>query len=177
MILIGIGANLPHPEHGSALHTCMAALQQLDLDADIDVAEVSRWFESAPVPASDQPWFINGVARLKTPLDAGELLKRLHALEHEFGRARTGSGAVKNAPRVLDLDLLDYDGQTVSGLKKGPVLPHARMAGRAFVLLPLADIAPDWTHPATGESLDHLIKALGPDQVARPLKEGAGAGA
>lgn len=168
MILIGIGANLPHPQHGPALQTCVAALAQLDRDADIRVAEVSRWFESAPVPVSDQPWFINGVARLETGLSANALLKRLHALEHEFGRARTGAGAVKNAARVLDLDLLDFDGQILNG-PKGPVLPHARMDGRAFVLLPLADIAPLWCHPATGDSLDDLIRALGPDQVARPL--------
>ncbi|MCK4939467.1 MAG: 2-amino-4-hydroxy-6-hydroxymethyldihydropteridine diphosphokinase [Rhodospirillaceae bacterium] len=173
MILIGIGANLPHQRFGGALDTCRHAVDLLAAHPDIKLAELSRWYESAPVPASDQPWFINGVASIETELSPEKLMEVLHKIEGECGRERNNPGLEKNAPRLMDLDLLDFKG-VVSGngdknVKKSPVLPHPRMNERAFVLLPLADIAPDWTHPVTKKSLDELIKALNPDQVARPI--------
>jgi 2-amino-4-hydroxy-6-hydroxymethyldihydropteridine diphosphokinase len=78
-----------------------------------------------------------------------------------------------NAARVLDLDLLDYESR-VSAPGEEPVLPHPRLRGRAFVLLPLSDLAPDWRHPATGETVAALIAALPRDQVAQPLPPAAG---
>ncbi|MCK4940044.1 MAG: 2-amino-4-hydroxy-6-hydroxymethyldihydropteridine diphosphokinase [Rhodospirillaceae bacterium] len=173
MILIGIGANLPHKSFGSALDTCRHAVELLAAHPDIELVELSRWYESAPVPVSDQPWFINGVASIETKISPEQLMEVLHKTEAECGRERNNPGLEKNAPRLLDLDLLDFNG-SVSGssdknAKKGPILPHPRMGERAFVLLPLADIAPDWAHPVTKQSLDELIKALNPDQVARPI--------
>lgn len=175
MILIGIGANLPHEKFGSALDTCRHALGKLADHPEINLIDKSRWYESAPVPASDQPWFINGVVSIETGLSTVDLMNLLHEIEEDCGRKRGAGkngekGPKKNAPRVLDLDLLDFNA-TVSGEKKGdgPNLPHPRMEARAFVLLPLADIAPHWHHPVTGKSLDELIKELNPDQVARPL--------
>jgi 2-amino-4-hydroxy-6-hydroxymethyldihydropteridine diphosphokinase len=81
------------------------------------------------------------------------LLKALHDIEAEFGRIREK----QNAPRTLDLDLLDYDGRIEAG---PPELPHPRLIERAFVLLPLRDVAPDWRHPATGLPVSHLITAI-----------------
>ncbi len=80
----------------------------------------------------------------------------LHRTETSFGRQR----AKKNAPRTLDLDLIDYDGRVEEG---PPVLPHPRLADRAFVLVPLADIAPDWRHPKSGQSIAELIAVLPPE--------------
>src|SRR5262249_47763385 len=124
----------------------------------------SRWWESAPVPISEQPWYVNGVVEVETALDPAALLARLHEVEAGFGRHRS----VLNAPRILDLDLLAY-GRLVREGPQPPLLPHPRMAGRAFVLFPLAEIRPDWRHPATGESVQELIAQLPPEQIARPL--------
>lgn len=165
MILIGIGANLPSARYGTPVQTVEAALAALDTHNDARVLRRSRWFESAPVPMSDQPWYVNGACIVETNLDAKGLLQVLHDIEADFGRVR----AEKNAARVLDLDLLAYD-NLVSGDAEGFNVPHPRLHERAFVLLPLRDLAPGWTHPGTGTSLDVLIAALPGDQVARPME-------
>lgn len=157
MILVGIGANLPDSSGGTPRETCAAALDALEGD-DIRVAARARWYESAPVPASDQPWYVNGAARLETALGPEDLLARLHAVEAGFGRAR----AEANAARTLDLDLLDHNGAVRPEGGPAPVLPHPRLAGRAFVLLPLQEVAPDWTHPVSGKSVADLIAELPP---------------
>ena len=163
MILIGIGANLPSSRHATPQDTCVAALAALNAIKGVHVAQVSRWFESAPVPASDQPWFVNGVARLETALVPEELLRVLHDVEAEFGRVR----GMRNAPRVLDLDLLAYDDVLISG--EDIKIPHARLHERAFVVLPLGDIAPDWVHPVLGQNLKDLAAKLPEDQICRPI--------
>ena len=163
MILIGIGANLPHPEFGAPRDTCEAALNCLS-QAGIAVGKRSRWYESAPVPASDQPWFVNGVALLEVELTPADLIERLHAVEARFGRVRQAV----NAARLLDLDLLAY-GERVSAPGESPILPHPRLAERAFVVLPLAELVPDWRHPVSGLTALELAQRLPSDQAARPL--------
>lgn len=163
MILIALGANLPHPVHGPPLATCEAALEALEA-AGVAVAARSPWYESAPVPASDQPWFVNGVVRVETELDPAALLALLHRIERRFGRAR----GEPNAARVLDLDLLAYH-DLVTAPDATPALPHPRLAERAFVVLPLADLAPDWRHPQTGLTAAELARRLPAGQTARRL--------
>lgn len=167
LAFIGYGANLPHERHGSPRQTLTAALRQLTSDDFAFVAQ-SAWYQSAPVPISDQPWYINGVAKVATHLDAETLLDLLHRTESEFGRTRS----VPNAARPIDLDLLDFDGQIVPG--PGLVLPHPRLHLRAFVLLPLREIAPDWKHPVTGDSIDRLIDALEPGQDTHRIDDDGG---
>lgn len=166
-ILIGVGANLSSDRFGTPLEACEAALKALNTANGVRVAARSRWFKSAPVPMSDQPWFINGVARVETELSPLALLDTLHAIEASFGRVRT----VPNAPRVLDLDLLAY-GEVVLGEadEGGARIPHPRLESRAFVVLPLNDIAPDWVHPVSGRNLAKMMAELSPDQVCRPLE-------
>ena len=160
MILIGIGSNLSSTAGGPRA-TVEAALNRL-AEAGIGVLAKSRWYESEPVPASDQPWFVNGVARVATDLDPEALLAVLHQLEAEFGRARS----IVNAARTLDLDLLAYgDIQRT----KAPILPHPRLHQRAFVVYPLRDIAPDWRHPVLKLTASTMIAALTPGQVISPL--------
>jgi len=167
MILVGIGANLPS-DHGSPLQTCEAALDALENDG-VGVVRRSRWYESAPVPASDQPGFVNAVAVVRTKLAPPELLALLHRIEARFGRAGPGARAARpNAARPLDLDLLAYHGAVRSG-PEPPILPHPRMGVRAFVLRPLKEVAPRWRHPVSGKTVSALIRALGNDQIARPL--------
>ncbi len=163
MILIGVGANLPSASGGPPRATCERALATLPNEG-VRIAKLSRWYESAPVPVSDQPWYVNAVARVETGLDSAALLAVLHRVEAAFGRTR----AEKNVARVLDLDLLAYGGEVRTG-KTGPILPHPRMHERAFVLLPLSDVAPDWRHPVSGLTVETLIARLPDSAVARPL--------
>lgn len=162
MILIGIGANLPSM-HGSPRETCEAALKEL-ARRGVAIVRASRWYESAPVPVSDQPWFVNGVAELATGFSPHALLALLHDIERAFGRVR----GTPNAARTLDIDLLDYDGMVVAE-PGGLELPHPRMAARAFVLLPLAEIAPEWRHPVSKMTITQLIAGLPNRQEVRLL--------
>lgn len=162
-ILLGLGANLPSPTHGSPIETLESALRRLQA-MGLEVGARSRWWESAPIPVSDQPWYVNGVVELATEREPEPLLALLHEVEAEFGRVRS----YPNAPRVLDLDLLAY-GTLIRRGPKPPLLPHPRLAERAFVLLPLREIKPDWRHPLSGRSLDEMITALPTGQIVRPL--------
>jgi len=170
MIFIGLGANLPSPTHGGPLNTLKACLKRLN-SGDIRVVNTSAWYESAPVPMSDQPWYINGVAQIKTDLDARTLLTRLLEVEHAFGRVRDEA----NAPRVLDLDLIAYQDQIIEDTGKIEdkpfCIPHPRMHERVFVLLPLKDLQPDWQHPKLNISVSELIARLPKDQIIRPLTQ------
>jgi len=157
LILIGLGSNLPSPA-GDCRDTVLAALAALN-EGDIRVVAQSRLWKTAPVPVSDQPWFINAVAAVDTVLSPSTLLARLHEIERRFDRER----GELNAARTLDLDILDYNGLCRD---EAPILPHPRLGERAFVLLPLADIAPHWRHPRTAVSLEILIAALPKDQRA-----------
>ena len=152
-ILIGLGANLPDGTGRTPLETCRWAAARLDGLCGCRLRGLSRWYGTAPVPASDQPWFVNGVAHLAGDVDPHRLLLALHALEAEAGRVR---GTV-NAARVLDLDLIGMDAVVLSG---PVVLPHPRAADRAFVLAPVCDVAPGWSHPGLRRSARELLAAL-----------------
>jgi 2-amino-4-hydroxy-6-hydroxymethyldihydropteridine diphosphokinase len=166
VILVGLGANLPHPVYGLPAATLAAALDHFGGE-NLTVVAVSRFFESAPVPASDQPWFVNAVARIETTHSPTATLAALHRIEAAFGRVRHRRWEA----RVLDLDLLDYDGLCQAGSEAGdePTLPHPRLADRAFVLHPLADLDPDWVHPRSGRPLAALLAGLDPNQNVHPL--------
>ncbi len=160
-ILIALGANLPTERYGPPRAALEAALLELSRRG-VAVVRRSRWYESAPVPISDQPWFVNGVAEVETALDPEALLALLQEVEVAFGRVR----GEPNAPRPLDLDLIAY-GALVRGEEDPPVLPHPRMATRAFVLLPLAEIRPDWRHPVLGRTAAELVASLPKGEAIR----------
>lgn len=166
-IYIALGANLPS-RHGSPRETLEAAVGAIAA-AGIEIRRRSRWYESAPVPrAAGQPWYVNGVIAVATDLAPEALLAQLQRIELDFGRVRS----VPNAPRSLDLDIVAYGDRVVTA--GAPLLPHPRMESRAFVLLPLQDVAPDWHHPQSGLSVADLIAGLGrlddPEgQEIRPL--------
>ena len=133
---VGLGANLENP-----LQQVRQAIAELDAIEHTRVLVASSLYRSAPVGNADQPDFINAVAKLQTGLSPHELLDALHVIENRHGRRRS----VRDAPRTLDLDLLLYGMLVVR--EEGLTLPHPRMHERAFVLLPLAEIAPEALSP------------------------------
>jgi 2-amino-4-hydroxy-6-hydroxymethyldihydropteridine diphosphokinase len=162
VILIGIGGNLATLQFGPPLDTLAAALVALEAKG-IRISIRSAWYRTEPVPQSDQPWFVNAVASLTTGLPALDLLEVLQMVEEQFGRVR----GKRNAARVLDLDLLDYHGQVTQTASL--VLPHPRLHQRRFVLVPLAEIAPDWRHPLSGLRAEQLLSRLTAKQLVEQL--------
>lgn len=165
MIFIGLGANLDSEEYGPPTATLRAASNVLNTD-DCRVVRLSSWYRSAPVPVSSQPWFINGVAELDSQIGPNSLLSRLHSIEDRFGRARS----IRNAPRLIDLDLLVFN-DLVLQTNLGPIVPHPRMQERAFVLMPLQELVPDWIDPRSGRSLQNLIDELPSNQMCWKVNE------
>jgi 2-amino-4-hydroxy-6-hydroxymethyldihydropteridine diphosphokinase len=161
MILIALGANLPSAA-GGPQQTLEAALEQLEARG-LQVTARSRWYRTAPVPISDQPSFVNGVVRIETELAPMALLEQLRQIEWAFGRQRS----VANAARTLDLDIIDYDSRVEN--TRELTLPHPRMQDRAFVLRPMAEIAPGWRHPTLGKTVEALISILSAEQKAEPI--------
>ncbi len=134
---VGLGGNL-----GDRRSYLERALALLDRDPDVRVAAVSSFRDTEPVGYVDQPRFLNAVAVVETELGARELLERLLAVERELGRERVGP---RYGPRTIDLDLLLYGDAEI--VEPGLVVPHPRLAERAFVLEPLAELAPDLVLP------------------------------
>ncbi|MGH7103816.1 MAG: 2-amino-4-hydroxy-6-hydroxymethyldihydropteridine diphosphokinase [Acetobacteraceae bacterium] len=162
-ILIAIGANLPGPDGRSPLANCQAAATVLDGTRGLRLVALSRWWLSAPIPPSCQPDYVNGVAKLAGEMEPAVLLGALQAME----RAAGGRPGGRNAARPLDLDII-----AMGALRRrapDPVLPHPRAHLRAFVLAPLAEVAPGWIHPEIGRTVEALLAEL-PAQRLCPLE-------
>jgi len=159
MIIVAVGANLPGEDGQPPLAACLKAVQALGDIEGLQVVAVSRWYLSAPQPVSDQPPYVNGVVRLTGHADPAALLARLHDIEAMAGRVRT----VPNAARPLDLDLIDCNAIVCKAAHL--ILPHPRAHERAFVLLPLAEVAPGWVHPRLGLTVEQLVSQVGPQQI------------
>jgi 2-amino-4-hydroxy-6-hydroxymethyldihydropteridine diphosphokinase len=145
---VGLGANLENP-----VQQVSRAMTELDGIEHTRLLAASSLYRSDPVGYADQPHFINAVAKLHTGLSPHELLDALHVIENRHGRRRS----VRNAPRTLDLDLLTYGVLVLQ--EQGLTLPHPRMHERAFVLMPLAELAPDVRVPGRGPIAQLLAQA------------------
>jgi 2-amino-4-hydroxy-6-hydroxymethyldihydropteridine diphosphokinase len=161
LIIIALGSNLEGawPCSMSALEAAKTRLPYVGLK----ILESSSYWRSSAWPDTTQPEYINAVALVETRLDPEGLLCALHAVETEFGRVRTAP----NSPRVLDLDLIAYGRMVRTGA--APLLPHPRASDRRFVMGPLAEIAPAWRHPVSGDRADKLAAAASVGADARPV--------
>jgi 2-amino-4-hydroxy-6-hydroxymethyldihydropteridine diphosphokinase len=126
------------------------------------VRKSSRWWVSKAWPDPDQPGFFNGVVLVETDLDPPALMEALKAIERQFGRERS----LANAPRTLDLDLIAYGRRIIDA--PGLQVPHPRAHERLFVVGPLAEIAPAWRHPVSGQTAADLARAATVGADARP---------
>jgi len=152
---VALGANL-----GQATETIKAALAALAAMGGCRLVTASSLYRTAPVGLKNQPDFINAVAALETRLSAGDLLRALFAVEARFGRERSE----KNAPRTLDLDLLLHGDTAMNS--PALTLPHPRMHERAFVITPLAEIAPELVIPGRGP-VQALLAGLAEQRIER----------
>lgn len=145
---IGLGSNL-----GDSRATLEEALRLLAQTPGITLNATSGWYLTKAV-GPPQPDYLNGCALLDVQRSPQELLETLLGVEAKFGRVRRE----KWGPRTLDLDLLLFDNLILE--TSTLVIPHPRMRERAFVLVPLAEIAPDWVEPISGKAIAHLLKAV-----------------
>lgn len=147
---IALGSNL-----GNSLATLESSLTVLNQIPGIKLQATSSWYQTKPVGnLTPQPDYLNGCALLSLKQTPEELLVILQAIELQFGRVRTA----KNAARTLDLDLLLYDDLILNS--SNLTIPHPRMNERAFVLVPLAEIAPDWVEPVSGVKIAQLWRSV-----------------
>jgi 2-amino-4-hydroxy-6-hydroxymethyldihydropteridine diphosphokinase len=136
---ISIGSNI-----GERLLHLKDAVRALHTHNEVSVLSVSSIYETAPVGYTDQEDFLNIVIEIRTSLDVYSLLSVCQEIEHELGRVRT----VRWGPRIVDLDILLYNNDNINA--ENLIVPHPRMHERAFVLIPLLEIAPETVHPVTG---------------------------
>ncbi len=176
-ILIALGGNLPS-EAGSPADTLRVALGAL-ADEGAQVQAVSAFYATPCFPAGAGPEYVNAAARLAMDACPDEVLAMLHRIEARFGRERVQ----RWGRRTLDLDLIAYGAQVLPDVQtyaewralppelqaqRAPdrlILPHPRMHERAFVLIPLADVAPDWRHPVLGDTVREMVARLPVDAV------------
>lgn len=148
-VLLALGANLGDPL--AQLREAVARLEGI-----VSVEAVSSVYRTEPVGLREQPDFLNLVCRGRTRLGPRELVRAVLRLEAELGRERS----LPNAPRTIDVDVLSLGDRVVED--EEVVLPHPRLHRRAFVLVPLGEVAPDWVHPVLGLAAAGLLRRAGP---------------
>lgn len=170
--LIALGSNIPFG-YFSVEQTIAGTLDRIGREVGV-IRHRSDLFRTPAFPKGSGPEFLNGAVAVETDLPAAELMSALHGIEKDFGRDRTK----RWGPRTLDLDLVAFDDlvlpdrqtheewtkmpleEQMRRVPDGLILPHPRLAERAFVLVPLAQVAANWVHPVTGLSVGAMLDAL-----------------
>lgn len=176
--VVALGANLDLRGNGPAV-TLQRAIDALSQQGVV-IRSVSRFFATPCFPAGAGPDYVNAAVLIETDKSPSELLRALHEVEHQFGRERVQRWGM----RTLDLDLVCYGDQVLpdrtlfdrwltlppeAQRQEAPdqlILPHPRLQDRAFVLVPMADIAPDWRHPVLDRTVSQMVDDLPPSEVA-----------
>jgi 2-amino-4-hydroxy-6-hydroxymethyldihydropteridine diphosphokinase len=157
-IAVGLGSNL-----GNRLLRLRSSVELL-VGGGLRLIERSDVFETPPWGVTDQPRFLNACALFETPETPRETLQRLKEVERRLGRIERE----RYGPREVDCDLLFADDLRID--EPDLVVPHPRMAERGFVLIPLAQVAPDWRHPSTGRTVREMAEALPPQGFLRIVR-------
>jgi 2-amino-4-hydroxy-6-hydroxymethyldihydropteridine diphosphokinase len=152
---LGLGANL-----GDPVDQLRQALKRLNTAEEVEVTRVSTFYRNPPLGPENQPWYVNAAVRVRTRLGPEELLRLLQQVEAAMGRVR----GEKWGPRLIDLDILLYNGEVI--FAPDLVVPHPEMHRRVFVLAPLAEIAPQAWHPMLQKSAGELLAELDPAEPA-----------
>ena len=156
---IGIGSNM-----GDKARRCEEAISEiLNVDNHTLLAK-SSFYKTQPVGYTAQDWFVNGVIKIETDLEALDLLRALKTIENHLGRIET----FRWGPRVIDLDLLIFGGTCLETPEV--TIPHPRLQERQFVLVPLAEIDPDLLHPVFKKSVRRLLEDMKEDQGVEKLR-------
>jgi 2-amino-4-hydroxy-6-hydroxymethyldihydropteridine diphosphokinase len=147
VVYLSLGSNI-----GNRRENLSAAIAAL-AGAGVHVRRVSKMYETEPVDYLQQAWFLNCVVEAETNVAAVELLRRLRGIETSMGNAK----AFAKGPRLIDLDILFYGDAVIDSAELQ--VPHPRMAQRKFVLVPLAEIAPQVRHPVNGQTAGEMLQA------------------
>ena len=145
VVYLGIGSNI-----GNRIDNCATAISFLE-ENGLTITKRSEMYETMPWGVKDQPEFINMAVEVETDISPPELLSLIKKIEGDMGR----QPAVKWGPRVIDIDILLYGNERVSGA--GLTIPHPLMHERDFVLRPLSEIAPDVMHPVLNKTIKELF--------------------
>lgn len=150
---VSTGSNL-----GDKLENCRNGLAALDRTDGIRIESVSHFYLTEPMEYSDQPWFVNAAACIRTALAPFDLLSALKTLEQQAGRV---AGGIRFGPRPLDFDIIFFNDMVLDSSLL--VVPHPRVHEREFVLRPICDLDPNLVHPVLKKTAGELLAALSPD--------------
>jgi len=166
MQLLGIGSNLSS-SFGDRFKNIDLAISYLESNK-IKIIKKSSFYETPSYPDQENPKFINIVVCINSYLAPEKLASILISIEEKLERRRK----MKNEPRTCDIDIVDFDGKVIDFTYKNLIfkVPHEKLAIRNFVLFPLQEIEPEWTHPETGKSIDELINNLSNEDKKSILK-------
>ena len=159
LVYIALGSNL-----GDRAANLQAAIDAFK--PEIHPLKCSPVYETPPWGFSDQPQFLNQIVEAETDLSPGALLKYLKKIEVQLGRQKI----FRYGPRLIDLDIIFYEDKVIDSPPL--IIPHPHMAERGFVLMPLADLAPDFRHPILGDSVSDLLSKVDTDGIIRVSPEG-----
>jgi len=157
---IGIGSNLGNPEGN-----CLEAVDRIGRIPGCEFIKVSQLYRTEPVGVDGQDWYVNSVAAISIGMSPQGLMERLLAIEEDMGRVREGG---RWLARVIDLDILLFGREIIH--EENLTVPHPLMHTRRFVMIPMADLAPDLYHPSLGKSMAELLRDIPEDdQIVKPM--------